>query len=408
MPDNDAGSSDVTPAMDPALASALNVAKVAKAQAEARSAVASAETTEAAARTATAKALIGDIPPAPYTGSVTTTEAAALAEHNKLAREALLDLADGIAEDVVERVGDNVFVTADDVGPSRAAAENFSLNSGLVRQALERAIKLSGQLDGSVTGDDDASDSLAAAAVIPLVLSGLNSFFSYARSDHTLSGRELQPGERTLVTAVAHGLLNAGKRVRLDGPPAPVAEAELEKLTDELAQLSSDASEARALAAHHASRIKDLSPKEAPPAAQASVADAASDVTDPDPTNQRPLHERALGSLNAAVKLYDELEASLLAAVDGRSGIARVAAARTLASFLDVEGGAILVVKLDGVFGSTLSTKNLLTTVMGEIPYKLSVQAQASWRCFDAKTSDLIVAGLKAKHIQFKKIDEIG
>ncbi|WP_289016295.1 hypothetical protein [uncultured Methylobacterium sp.] len=405
MADDTADTSGSAAPADPALARALDVAKVAKAQADARSAGAAADTAEAGARTAAAKAILGEVPSAPYTGAVTTTESAALAEHNRLARQALLNLATAVAGDAAKRIaGKNVFVTTDDVGPARAASEGFKLDSLLARQALERASSLSQQLDPEFPHErDDAADAGPLLAAVPLVLSGLNTLLSFARSDHALSGRILAPGDRAFATAVAQELIEAGKTIRIDGPIPPTPEPVLRDLISELASLSSLASGARARAAHHAVRIKALSPVPQPAGDQAD----APPPTDPDPDNQRPLHEQALASLDAAVKLFDALGASLLAVTEGKSGLARVAAARALEAFLGASGCAILIVKLDGVFGSALSSKGLLKSISGEIPYRLSVEVQASWRCFDATTSELIGAGLASKHVAFKDIEEI-
>lgn len=388
--------------VDPVTAKALADASVAKAQAEARKAGADADTAAAGARTATVKAILGELPAAPSAGTVTASENAALAEHNQLARLAVAEIANRIAAEAVEHAtGPNFYVTADDAGPSRAAAESFAFQRQLVQQALDGAVALSDKLEPAAT--PDGSDSITVAA-IGLVLSGINAVLSYAKTDYTLAGREFALGDRMLVTAVAHALLAKKKIVRVDGPGGAVTETIRKALIDELSGLSQRATDARERAARRAATIKQLSPRPAAPAMEAALTQPP---PDPDPHNQLPLHEHALQALTSAIKLHDDFEAALLAVADGVSGLQRVAVARALSAFLEEPGSALLVVKLNSVVGSSLSEKNLWASTFGHLKYALSVLVQASWRCFDPVTLLLRGAGLVAEYRPFKDIKDI-
>jgi hypothetical protein len=409
MPDTPATPAPPPPPADPALAKALSAAQVAKAQADARKAGADADAAAAAARTAGLKAMLGDLPAPAAPSAVTTGENAALAEHNELARRALIEVAKLIADDLKSMVkGNNAYVTTNDAGPDRAAADSFAFHAKLVDTTLTGALDLSATLDPTPAEGDDGTADVIPLAAIGLVLSGINTALSYVRADYSLGGRVFQPGDGLLVTAVAEAMADQKKKLRVDGPRGTVPPEIRDPLITEVADLAKLANDARVRAAYHAAAIKRLSPAPTPaPAPPPKSADGPCPATTPDPNNERPAHEQALQSLNAAIKLYDDLEASLLAVTDGVSGFESVAAARALAAFLDDGKAVIIVLKLEGMFGSSLDEKSTWATIKGELPYKLSALVQASWRCFDPQSAVLLGCGLQSFHSGFQEITDI-
>ncbi len=405
--------------VDPIVKRAMATAALAKSQAEARKASADADSAEASARTALGKSTIGEIPSAPFSGAVTAAEGAALAEHNRLARRLLENVSSKVAKRLEAVVkGTNVYLITNEAGPAVAAAESYAMQRAIVERALADAVGLSQSLDAPSA--DDVQDALPVIAAVGLILSGLNAGLSYLRSDQTLGGRTFSIESQALLVGTASHLLKANKVIWVDLPPV-VPQSVIDGLIGELAALATVAADARLRAGHHAARIAALTPKPAvaspappspapnPKSGISTASDSAkvSAPTDPDPKLERPRHEAALQALNGALSLFDEFQTALFASADGVTGLQKVGRARILQSFLKAPGACFAIVKLEGAFGSTLSTKNVLSTVFGSIPYKLSVQIQASWRCFSGEDSRLIGAGLEDEYMPFTKVDDI-
>jgi hypothetical protein len=367
-------------AVDPAIKREADALGLEKLRAEVQKLRADAESATAKSQGDVLKAMLGEAPSSGFAGGVSVSEGAALAEQTSLARRKAKELAKATATDLLKvATGSHIYLTNGDTLPSRSLAQTFDLQFGAVARALNDAIKLSDAI--MPTAAKPPKGVVAAVPVIAaagLVLSGINSVLSYFRSDYQIGGRALSGDLRAFVSSFAHELIAHGRKVWLDGAVPPVDASVIKALTEELSALGTKASEARSRAAEHARMAKVLTPIAVLPAPSAAGA-APKAAPNPDPKGLRPGHERAEATLSSAISAYEAFLTALFANESSTPPIQLVAQARALDAFLADEGATIAAIKLGEAFGTKLSTKNLLTTLKGEVPFKVSAFISASW-----------------------------
>ena len=409
--------------VDPAIRAATAQATLVKLQAEARKASAEAGTAEVAARGGALKAAIGEVAASGLSGSVTTSDGAGLAEGNAQAIAALGTVGKRIAEKIAAVDAARILLVLGTAAPSTAAATAFDFEERLVARTLDDALAAtavpSHAVEHRVTFGEDrmtliegvgAAAGLGAAALggpvlttVGLGLSGLNAVLGYARTDVTLGGREVKPHDRALLAAIAAGLVAPGRRVRLDGAASPVDHATITRLTARIEKLAASAAEVRARAADYAAKIARGSAKPTPPGDDAASGGKPPAAHHPDPNV--PLYQRALAVLDAALATFDAFYASLLHDDGTGPFVVRIAQAIELDHF--VRGGAVALGSLDGAWSSTLSKKNLLTGLLGRVPYEVNAFVTASWQLIDGGTAEVVAAGVESELLPYRNLLDI-
>ena len=382
--------------VDPAIKAASDQANLVKLQAEARKASADASTAEVAARSGALKAAIGEIAGSGIAGSVTASETAGIAESNALVSGALGTVAAAIAAKLAATPHRRFLLVLGTAPPSVTAAGAFELQLQLVAKSLTDALaatepdadrdeapssRAAGQR--SLTGDLLTSSLFTAPG---LVLSGLNAVLSYARTDVTLGGREVKPHDRALLSGVAGALVAADKEVRLDGPSGAVRHATISHLVRRIEPLASSAATVRQRAAGFAAKIADATKS------TATTAEDKPGAHRPDP--ELPLYQRALATLDAALATFDGFYASLLH--DDGTGplVLRIAEALEVDEL--VRTSAVVLLAFDGAWSSTLSKKNILSSLFGCVPFEVNAYVTASWQLLDGATGAVLGAGTEA------------
>lgn len=360
-------------------------ARLLQAQAVARKAMADATTAEVAADAALAKAALGDPAAGPFKGIVNSGDKAAVAETNILARQALSDMADEIAQKLVEGGGER-FLLSSGAPPTFDALGAFEFRRSLVDRMLQDASTTSGELlPDQGPADTDRNRRIAPSRVVGLAtagvaLSGVNALLGYARTNTSIGGSVIDVGQRPLLVAVAAKLLQSGKRVWIDGGPAPLSATIAEPLHGKLADLSTAIAYARTIIDHHVRLLDSIAPP-VQVSGQPDVSDAHA--------HERFRHQRAKDVLLEAVGAAEMFLQSFLTG-DG-AHLEKILQQADTQAFL--EDGYWVSLAIDGAFGSSIIKEHLFAGWLGGIPLMISATVTASWACYRGRDLQLEDAG---------------
>ena len=417
-----------------------------KAAAEAQKALAEAEAANVALENARVKALFGDVPDGGIDGSVTAGANSGVAEAALLATKGLRELAQRIAEDVGESVGDNgVWLVCDANIPGPGAMISFELQSSKLlrdsRGALSAAdLVASDARDLSPfdeTGEEISRESVAGIVTgVGAGLDVLSKIGKYFQSQYTVAGVDGPDfGNGPLMDAVAGSLAAVGITVYTPSRfhpafswPIDIENNEVFQRLFKLTELLDSLVDRRAVLARHlqADAVEQVRRESALNAANSEL--AAIGDGDTNAADRRLALQATITNIKQSASEWAQvkgradlamakLEAAMTATAEYVDGLTTKAAEQSRAPIVDLvlenhmlkalrSGEMLLIVNLTSVKGSYYTRKNLWT-FFGSMPFYHMAGAVVNYSLLSGSTGAVLHAGALTHHSGFMKSHQV-
>lgn len=378
----------------------VTAAKNAKDVADAQKALADAQKAKSDAQLAAFKASIGDVPTSGLTGAVDLKGNAGELEAALLASKAVREASKSIAAAVREALPSKeriVALSASDM-PTFQALVTYTTQVAIVRKGLDDAIEAAQK---AIRTAGITAEAVPAFGMIGTVLDATNKLLSFFRTDFTVGGTTVALEDSLAVNEVANGLRDEVNKksylVTLPGVFNP------DVLTDPAQFIVGDLTEVaikRQLAADLASKVESDSAK-----LTAAIAKESTEQ------GKKPLQEKlgankkAADALKTAAGLFDAWFGKLSTADDkGATMLATVV--REKAVFKQLDGGHLLILKVQKAGGGFLVKKNLWTS-LGSMPLYHMGGAAVSYTLLNGHTGYVESAGVVPIHGGFVKAGDL-
>jgi hypothetical protein len=382
------------------LADQTAAADAAKTLADAKKAAADAQKAQSDAEVAATKAALGTggTSGSGITGSVSMTDKAGAIEATLLATKALQQGASLITAAVAPKLDKTKVVVAASLSevPNFETLSLYRAQRQVVDKALTDAIAAASD---ALTASARYAQGAGPRAFVPAVgtiLDSVNTLLSYFRTDYTLGGVDVALEESALVAATSATLTQQGCRVTLPRIYDPASLTASSAIVQEIAALN--------VLRHRAGNMNDDLTKRAADTGKALEAAKLPADTRPIADAAAKIKEAAAG-LAAAIAVYDSWFGKL-ATVDDKGGslLGNIVQEQSLA--VAIQGGYLLVLKVQKAGGGYLIKKSLWT-FFGGMPLYHMGGVSVSYELFEGQSGQVLASGIVPVYGGFVKAGDL-
>jgi hypothetical protein len=367
----------------------IAAAKAAKELADAEKTLAESKKSQADAQLAAFKASLGEVPQAPYTGSVELkdkvgqTEAALLAA--RAVAEAAAILGDRIEE--LKLTGNRVVLVfpSSDL-PTFNNLISFRVQTAIVKKAFDDAMKASDEMVAKLPPLEAAVPPIAAVGT---VLDSVNKLLGFFKTDYSVGGVDVTPDDMILAYETADALRTRMKDWEIKLPsvynPAALTDSGSEVIT-KLTNLSLSKETAASRVKLHASKADEIAQK----ASAAATPEAKQHLE-----KEAGKHRQIAEDLKRSILVFDSYFGKLMT-LDEKSTVPPVVPLvkeATIQNAMAVVNTSVMLVKIHKMGGGYFTKKNLWTVFLG-LPLYFMGGAAITFGMLDGLSGKVLASGV--------------